>query len=365
MNKPILFYGMGDGADKALQICREHGIEVRGFFASDAFVRGQTFHGLPVLTLSRAEELYPDMLVLVTFASSLPEVMDAIRNVGKKHEIYIPDIPVFGDTCWSAEYEREHVPEIQKLRSLLYDETSRTLLDSLLAFRRFGRLEDLDATASVPDAPFWGLLHPHTWRAIADGGAWRGDTASLLLDAAPGASDLYCFEPDRHSFARLEAYAALETRARVHPIRAALWKDRGELVFDAGKGGSRNACAVDMLHPLVRQRVRKTESVPAVSLDSFFSEHPDLPLPDLIKLDVEGAEKETLAGGANILKKARPELLISLYHHTSDLFEIPLMLDALLPRYLFHLRRSPYIPAWDLVLLASPEEKTHDENRKV
>ena len=39
--KPIVMYGMGNGADKILAECERRGIEVQDFFASDGFVRHQ------------------------------------------------------------------------------------------------------------------------------------------------------------------------------------------------------------------------------------------------------------------------------------------------------------------------------------
>ena len=38
--KPILLYGMGDGADKILRVFSDYGIVCSGIFASDEFVRG-------------------------------------------------------------------------------------------------------------------------------------------------------------------------------------------------------------------------------------------------------------------------------------------------------------------------------------
>ena len=44
-DKPIVMYGMGNGADKILAVCDRFGITVRDFFASDGFVPApQLFH---------------------------------------------------------------------------------------------------------------------------------------------------------------------------------------------------------------------------------------------------------------------------------------------------------------------------------
>jgi FkbM family methyltransferase len=54
--------------------------------------------------------------------------------------------------------------------------------------------------------------------------------------------------------------------------------------------------------------------VPLRTLDSLlFDEPASVPRPDLIKIDVEGAEADVLAGAARVLREARPILLIELH----------------------------------------------------
>ena len=56
--KPIVMYGMGNGADKILAVLEKYNIEVADFFASDGFVRGHSFHGKKVLSFSQIKEKY-------------------------------------------------------------------------------------------------------------------------------------------------------------------------------------------------------------------------------------------------------------------------------------------------------------------
>ena len=46
--KKIVLYGMGDGAEKLLDEFDRLGIKCTGVFASDDFVRGQSFRGFKV-----------------------------------------------------------------------------------------------------------------------------------------------------------------------------------------------------------------------------------------------------------------------------------------------------------------------------
>ena len=82
-DKTIVMYGMGNGADKILDICEKNGICVADFFASDGFVRGHSFHGKTVLSYSAIKEKYgvQNIIVLLSFASSLPDVLDLFYRV--------------------------------------------------------------------------------------------------------------------------------------------------------------------------------------------------------------------------------------------------------------------------------------------
>ena len=87
--RPILLYGMGNGADKIIAVCEAYGIPVADFFASDGFVRGHSFHGKVVLSFSQACEKYgaENMIVLLSFASSRPDVLETIDRVAATCEM--------------------------------------------------------------------------------------------------------------------------------------------------------------------------------------------------------------------------------------------------------------------------------------
>ena len=66
--KSIVIYGMGDGCDKILGICKEKGIPVQGIFASDEYVRDKNVHGFPLKTYRQIREELGDVIVLLAFA---------------------------------------------------------------------------------------------------------------------------------------------------------------------------------------------------------------------------------------------------------------------------------------------------------
>lgn len=339
-NKKIVMYGMGNGGDKILGVCERYGIEISDFFASDGFVRGQKFHGKTVLSFSQIKEKYgkDNIIVLVAFASSLPDVMNTIAKVSEECETYIPDVPVRGDNVFCEEFEREHCENIKKAYSLLSDERSKEVFEGVIDFRRTGRLDILQSTSDDPDSVLEELLHFDQYRIIGDIGAYNGDTAEEILKRCPLAEKIYSLEPDRRNFRKLSAFA--EGNDKIIPINAAAWNESTTLIFD--DSGNRNS-------GLAENGVSKRRAeVNAIALDSIFVDGVDY-----IKYDVEGAEKEALEGSRLIISKYRPDLLISIYHRTEDLHALILQLHDICPEYKLYIRRYPYIPAWDLNLYAT------------
>ena len=50
--RPIVVYGMGNGADKLIERFDKYGIKISDIFASDGFVRGHFFRGFRVMSFS-------------------------------------------------------------------------------------------------------------------------------------------------------------------------------------------------------------------------------------------------------------------------------------------------------------------------
>ena len=134
--KPIVMYGMGNGADKILKVCEAKGIEVHDFFASDGFVRGHSFHEKKVLSYSEIKEKYGvgNFIVLLSFASSLPDVISTIQRVANEAELYAPDVPVCGDDLFDMDYFVAHETEFKKARQLFSDEHSKRVFDNVINY---------------------------------------------------------------------------------------------------------------------------------------------------------------------------------------------------------------------------------------
>ena len=89
--------------------------------------------------------------------------------------------------------------------------------------------------------------------------------------------------------------------------------------------------------------------VRAIRLDSYPFQLP----PTFLKMDIEGAELEALAGARGLIRQHRPTLAISAYHRPEHLWQIPLTLHELLPDAKLHLRPHG-CEGWDSICYAIP-----------
>ena len=114
-----------------------------------------------VLSFSGACEKFgaENMIVLLSFASSRPEVLETIERVASVCEMYIPDVPVCGTELFNAAFLEAHADEIAAARALFADEESRRVYDGIIEYKLTGRMDTLRATESVPAVAYRNILH--------------------------------------------------------------------------------------------------------------------------------------------------------------------------------------------------------------
>ena len=339
-SKKIVIYGMGNGADKVVKMCDKHNIEIADFYASDAFVRGQLFHGKTVMTYDQIKAKYGNgnFISLLSFATRLPDVLDNIKRIAEENELYAPDVPVFGDNIFDYDFFNKYREDINFVYNILSDEISKEAYKNIISYKLSGKIDYLFQCDHGRDEMFKSILHPDKYRVFADLGAYNGDTIRELINYAPKLKYVFAMEPDKKTFKKLERYAESETSCQIMALNLAAWSESTNLSFD--NSGNRNSNITN------RGKVIEIE---ADSLDNITA---GLPV-DYIKFDVEGSEMQAILGSANLIKRFSPELCISLYHRSEDIFLLPALIHYLNPNYKFYLRRGTYLPAWDINLIAT------------
>lgn len=337
-NRPIVLYGMGDGADKILQVFNDKKIKVSAVFASDEFVRGHSFAGFRVQKLSEVVQQFgPDLVIVLSFASQRPEVLARFYALNEQFDLVAPDVPVAGGGLFTPDYVRAHADAFQAAYELMADEPARACFADIVRFKITGKIDFLRACESSKDEAFSGILRPGHAEHFVDLGAYNGDTIRELLTYTQGRfASVTALEPDRRNFRKLAKYNEETLNGQAALVQAGAWSCDTALTF-AAKAGRNSALAGQGVQTQMR------------AVDSVLDGRPCT----LLKLDVEGAEREALCGAAQTIARWKPRLNVACYHRNEDLFALPLQLHALCPDYRFYLRHHPYVPAWDVNLYAA------------
>ena len=360
--KPVVLYGTGDGADKVLARLAETGVPVSGIFASDEFVRGQQFHGFTVQAYSELMVLQKKVIVLIAFASELPDVMERFYKLASVHETYAPHVPVFsGEETVTAAWIKKYERELQTVYERLADAVSRETFASVLNYKLSGKLSYLQACTTNRTEDLRTIFSFGGEETYLDLGAYNGDTVQEFLQLTRGRyKKIVALEPDPKNFKKLTDFVRQNELKHITCLQAGVWNDCGSLEL-TGNGGrqstfweaDRSGFATQNLSQTcsMKKKVKK-QQVNVVSVDAVLgNDHADY-----MKFDVEGVEKEALEGAAGHLvpdgNGALPKLLVAAYHHDEDIFALPLLLWKLQPEYQIYLRKHPYVPAWEINIFA-------------
>ena len=342
-----LIYGAGLMGGAVLKHCRANGIEPGCFVDARAGAIAEV-DGVRVLTLEDAERSYrlsecEAVVAIHNFAAPVGAIVARLESCNFhrvrtfwqycRDEAWLPEIPYWLAPHFAWE---SHAHEIAVARDLLRDQTSRETFDEQIALRRLGAYAPLRQpnarTQYVPeDLPRWPSP-----LSVIDCGAFDGDTLRVLLEHGYEISDFVAFEPDEKNFAQLDGWAKNLGRGRC--IQAGAYSYNGTLSFSGGTGA---AAHVDP---------NGDTSISVMRIDEVCQ---DLK-PGLIKMDIEGAEREALEGARETVARFRPGLAISVYHRPEDLWAIQLQIANWDLDYAFHMRSHAH-NGFETVLYAMPQ----------
>lgn len=323
--KPIVLYGMGNGADKIINTLESYGIKFQGVFASDGFVRNKIFHGFKISTYSELKNQFGEMIVLLCFGSSLPDVIANIKKIAAEQELYAPEVPVIGSGLFTKGYYEQNKDAFDFINSRLEDELSKKTFENIIKYKISGKIEYLlncEVDQNEPYQSFLKLSKEH----FLDLGAYNGDTVLDFTHHCPDFKSITAVEPDSKTFKKLQnnTYNLQNTKL----INACV-SDKCALLPFSMKGGRNSS---------LQESGNLLQSITVDSLEKNLT---------YIKMDVEGEEVNAILGAEQTIKTHKPKMLISAYHRTEDLIKIPQTVLSIRDDYKIYIRHFKYLPAWD------------------
>jgi FkbM family methyltransferase len=359
--KSIVLFGSGQLGRKTLKGLRKIGIEPLAFADNNSALWNQSVDGITVLSPEDAAQKFGNQAVFVVTiwgacsTHKLAHTREQLQRLNcskvvsvgflfwKYPETFLPHYSL--DLPHKVFQEREN---IKKVFSLWADEQSR---QEYLAQLRWRMFLDFDALPNpiVQEQYFiqdFFTLSPTD--VYVDCGAYNGDTIQAFLrhqDSFFG--KIIALEPDPKNFEKLQRYVStlpntIKEKVTILPLAAS--KQKTKLRF--ASTGTSSSLITDS----------GTLEIDCISLDEVLADC----LPTFIKIDIEGAELDALAGSKEIIQNASPILTICAYHCQDHLWQIPLFIHSLSNKYRFFLRPHG-VEVWDLICYAVPVSRLKTE----
>lgn len=305
--------------------------------------------GIPVLSPAEAFKTYRETAVFVVTVYNSSPLYSQLKNAGCRHVISVPTLfrafpdqllPFFGLAAPDPIFKEQDA--VRAAYDLWDDDESRQEYIRLLRWHVSGKYQNLFRPHPAAETYFpHDLFSPIPRERFVDCGAFDGDVLRVFLERWKNEFEVIAaFEPDPISYQKLGAYLAqlpssISNRITIHPF--ALGAQAGKIRFAAQ--GSVASSVTDLGETVIE----------SVCLDETLGDFH----PTFIKMDIEGSERDALAGAKNLLQNDAPVLAICLYHDIAHLWQIPLQIHAENPAYRLYLRRYAE-DCWETVCYAVP-----------
>jgi FkbM family methyltransferase len=328
--RSLAIVGAAPEGQRLARICMANGIKIEAVADDDPAKKDLVVAGLRVAPVQSLAHL-PKTTPVIIASHRVLRASQRLHDLGFNHVVPFALLQVLaGDVFPPHMFYSDllddlwrHRAEIAALHDRLADDRSRQVLAAVIEFRTTLDPAALQPVVSEHDlyAPD-GLLAFGDDEVYVDGGSFDGDTIRTFISRVHGKfADVYAFEPDPVTFAKLTAN--FRDEPRVHPIHAGLYSHGGSLRFrdDASRG------AIFAADGEIEMPVTTIDDVLGGRRLSY------------VKMNIEGAEIEALHGGREAIRKWRPRLALSVYHRASDLWRIPQVVLELNPSYRLYLRQ--------------------------
>jgi FkbM family methyltransferase len=351
LGEKLVLFGAGPLGKGVLAGLRKAGVEPLAFADNNPNVWHQEVLDLLVLTPTEAVERYGKTACFVVTIYQGSAVRRQLASLGcervvacapllwKYADVFIPECSLelphrFAEQCHS----------IRQCYAKLADEASKRELREQLAWRYW-----LDFSALSPplDANYtyfpMDLLSPVPEEVFVDCGSFDGEsTRSFSRHWAGKFRHVFALEPDPVSRRALSAnFDGMGISDRVTVVPYAAGKANGQVSF-AGDGSVTSHVTTQNVGFAIECRRLDDIEWPVT--------------PTYIKMDIESAEPEALAGGSELLRRHQPVLAICTYHRSEHLWQIPNLIHSIAPEYRLFLRRYAE-ECWEGVCYAIPKHR--------
>lgn len=345
-DKPVVIFGAGRMGKVFFENLQKKGVKAIAFADNNKKLHNTKINSIPVISFKELQKIYFDYPILI--ASLLYETPIYEKLVKQKFKYVFPLIylnyvdpkifvsPEYENT-FSSLFKKTNQKEISQVYDLLEDNESRKTYYNLIKFRLTSEKKYVQ-DAKTKQKPFFDkkALPLSSSETFVDCGGYDGDSIKIFSKAVKNKfNKIYSFEPDKYNFKILKAWINTKNDKRLVPVKLGVFNKTGSISFNEGGTVDSRISDKNTFIPGGQRKKDNLSSISIVKIDDYFK---DLNPPTLIKMDIEGAEIEALLGAEKTINKYKPKLAISIYHHSTDFWKIPLLIKKMNKNYKFYVR---------------------------
>ncbi|MFH1899663.1 MAG: FkbM family methyltransferase [Patescibacteria group bacterium] len=332
-DKPVILFGAAKMGTRFFDLLKENNVTLLSFCDNDSTKVGKNINDRLIISPKTLVKKYPKTTQIIITSLYDEEIKNQLKALGFKNIwSYSYFVTLFSEKFSSLSLTT-NIKQIFSNKkfvtmafNLLEDDTSKKVFLNILKYRLTLNKKFLKKIVEKEKNVYFDsdIFPLSNNEVLLDGGAYNGDTLELFFKATNNKfSKIYCFEPDVLSFNELKKFVAKNSKKTL--IKC----------FKYGLGAAKSTVYFNNIGAL-DSAISDTGKIKIsmVPIDQYLDEKFSL-----IKLDIEGYEKEALLGAKKVIKRDKPKLAICSYHHQNDLWEIPLLIKKINHKYKLYLRQ--------------------------
>jgi FkbM family methyltransferase len=313
----VYIMGRNEYCDHLIKGFQEMDLDLVGII--DDYTDLDQYHGYPI-EKSRSVPLN-SIIVSCVITGKLISAIDRLKQEGHSRILTYFDIwLLYPDKFPAVQFCENNFNDINSngskynwLFDQLNDDNSRETLTRLIDFRYNFNVDVMRYFSFRIHEQYFDQI---TWidnEIFVDCGCFDGQTTLRFIELNPKYLAAYAFEPSPINYEASSKALDKIDRVKLYPY--ATFRENDFVSFDANQGSASGISHSGQV------------TVKTVKLDDMISEA------TYIKMDVEGAEYDTLLGAKRLIQTCKPKLAICVYHNQEDFWRIPELVLSYNPDY--------------------------------
>lgn len=332
--KKYVLFGSGEASDEVFKYLSKQKKEIICYLDNNPALINKKKNNINIYSPSKINEIFKKDIAIVISSSAQKEIANQLENdFGIPRSNIFPYVTQMFSTDFNTDYLLKNKSNVEKALALMADKESYDYFMRIIKYRW-----TLDPFCLLPNPQLLSFYNYKKVKlskgdVIIDCGAYIGDTAEMYLKSLDGNCRIFAIEAFPTNYEKLNNWIRLnKMQKKVFPMLLAVGNKSGHIELFHNDN-------FDPRASLKNNKKRESMRIEMQTIDNLFFQNNERI--NLIKMDIEGAEMDALKGAKKIISRDSPNLAIAGYHIASHLWEIPILINKLNPKYKIYAGHHP------------------------